>query len=141
MEFPSSVRPLFEQAGWRPERKVAPSIRHINAQAYLLGWTILSNLQGLHVGKSGPGRNCAASDIDFDPGVAEDWLEGPFGISDHSLCPIASYHNAHGALYIDGDGALYSGDLIGDSGIKLISKSFSEGVANVLLGIRTSETR
>lgn len=138
MTLPEIVRPLFESAGWRPNRKIAPSIRPVEVPAYRVGRELLEEFEGLHVGKVGPGRDWAASDIDFNPADAED-LMSSFSISDDSLCPIGSYHHGHGMLYVDADGALYGGDTIGKRGIFLIAPSFADGVTNILLGIKSCE--
>jgi hypothetical protein len=139
MEFPAIIRPIFERAGWYPERQVEPSIPQVDSPAYRIGRQILANLEGLHVGKSGPGHECAASDIKFDPAEAAECLTEFFGIFDHSLCPLATYHNSHGVLYVSGDGALYHGDLVGDSGLSVISGSFFDGIGRILLGIQPYE--
>lgn len=126
---------MFERAGWCTGREVTPSIKPLDTPAYRIGLALLAEFEGLHVGECGAGRECACSDIEFDPADAE-WLLTEFTAPHGSLCPIGKFCHGHGTLYIDANGSLHAGDRVGTSGVTLVAPMFTDGLVKLLLGYK-----
>ena len=124
---------LFVQAGWTPDRRVdlttPPPGDHPAAE-------LLSAFAGLRIGATGPGTECAASDIHFTQKVDE--LPEALALArllGESLIPIAETHNAHGILYIGQSGRCFGASLI-DETIWSEGESFEEAIRSLTTGRR-----
>src|SRR3954464_7384875 len=63
---PPSCESLFRTAGWFPGRAKSVDVRGLRElKTFALAAGLLSEVGGLHVGRCGPGRDQAASDIRF----------------------------------------------------------------------------
>jgi hypothetical protein len=134
IEVPITVHPLFVAAGWYPGRTVSLSSA---IPADHPAAPILTNFSGLRVGTTGPGEECAASDVAFQELPMEDATRKAWaGLLGTELIGIAEVHNEHGALYIDRAGRCYHGSLIHDA-FSFEGASFNEAIERMLLGRRS----
>ena len=132
-DLPESVRPLFLEGGWQPGRQVSVSSeippRHSAS-------SVLAEFAGLRIGRSGPGQECAASDIAFHEldqknAIAGLWSE----LLQTKLIGVADVHNAHSELYVSTDGRWFKLSLIDDE-MCYVGSSFSEAMERILSGRR-----
>lgn len=133
-EIPATVRPLFVTAGWYPGRTVRLSS---NLPPDHPAAAILAQFSGLVVGRSGPGEECATSDVAFQEMPWKDArleLWAPLLRTD--LIGIAEMSNEHEALYVDRNGRCYGASLIHD-GFGFEGTSFNEAIERRLLGRRS----
>lgn len=131
---PSSVCSLFKRAGWSPNRRVPVSARvPSNHPAH----AILCSFAGLRVGASGPGLECAASDIAFCDEDSENAVESRWGpyLGSRLIC-VGNQHNEHGELFIDSLGRVFGASLIHEA-FWFEGEDVWAGVENVLLGRRS----
>jgi SUKH-3 immunity protein len=134
IEVPATLQRLFVAAGWRPGRTVrlSPTIPADHPAA-----SILTNFGGLRVGTTGPGKECATSDVAFQELPMEDATRKVWAaLLRTELIGIAEVHNEHGALYIDRAGRCYQGSLIHDA-FSFEGASFNEAIERLLLGRRS----
>jgi hypothetical protein len=97
---------------------------------------VLAQFSGLTVGRCGAGEECARSDIRFCPvGPSEPEISTWSGLLGTALIGIAEYHHAHGELYIDSQGRVFSLSLIHDA-FSFEGDTFDEAVERLLLGRR-----
>lgn len=134
--LPTTVLPIFAAAGWFPERKVPvpPAVPANHPVA-----TILSEFDGLNVGKLGPGMECARSDVSFGwpPDEGYDEISEIGALLQTELACFATAHNNHQSLYIDGRGRVFVVSPI-MSGISLMGRTFGEAMERALLGRKAS---
>jgi len=141
MILPDSIRFMFEAAGWTPQRKVTPSLPNCRSPAFRIGYEILSQFEGLRVGRCGPGKDQATSDIFFDPADGIYHLElGLPVLQNRDLCPIGEFHHSHGLLFIDDRWSLYFYDMVANTGLRYIGSDFIQGLHDVLFGVRPYES-
>ena len=130
----SSVRDLFVRAGWQPTRRVPVSARVPRGHP---AEAVLAAFGGLCVGETGPGIECAASDIVFRDADSEMETEDRWGVCLRTrLVCIGAEHNEHSALFIDNSGRVFGASLIHDA-FYLNGLDFWTGVENALLGRRS----
>lgn len=131
---PLSVRSLFERAGWSPARRVPISMRIPNGHP---ARAILCSFFGLKVGVSGPGLECAASDIAFRDEDSEDGTEARWHphLGSQLIC-VGCFHNEHGELFIDARGRVFGASLIHDA-FSFEGENVWTGIEGVLLGRRS----
>jgi hypothetical protein len=131
IEIPITVRLLFVAAGWYPGRTVRPSSTIPSGHPAI---AILTQFGGLRVGTSGPGEECATSDVAFQEMPLEDAPRGLWApLLRTELVGIGEVHNAHGALYVDRTGQCYCASRIHD-GFSFEGASFNEAIERVLRG-------
>jgi SUKH-3 immunity protein len=132
-EIPVSVLPLFRAAGWHEGRRV-PTSRELRVEHPATA--ILSEFGGLTVGKTGPGEECATSDVAFHEVLPTDSLIPLWSkLLGKPLIGVAEVHNAHGELYVDSSGGCFFLSLMDDS-ICFAGSSFAEAIERLLLGRR-----
>ncbi|HEY0683476.1 MAG TPA: SUKH-3 domain-containing protein [Steroidobacter sp.] len=129
---PLSIRSLFERAGWSPARQVQVSARvPIGHPAR----AILCSFTGLRVGESGPGVDCAASDIAFRDEDSEFETEWSPHLGSQLIC-VGGLHNEHGELFIDSRGRVFGASLIHDA-FWFEGADVWTGIEGALLGRRS----
>lgn len=127
------LAPYFHAAGWTPHRTVVlpdevPCAHPAHA--------ILRAFSGLTVGKTGSGLECATDDVAFGH-IAEKekrvlaW-EVALGTQ---LIGIATIHNAHGELFVDATGRMFTNSIIHPA-FAFAGESFVEGMERLLTGVR-----
>ena len=134
IEIPPAVRALFVTAGWFPGRTVqlSPNVPPDHPAA-----AILTQFSGLVVGTSGPGEECATSDVAFQETLWKDArLDSWARLLRTDLVGVAEMSNEHEALYVDRNGRCYGASLISD-GFGFEGVSFSEAIERRLLGRRS----
>ena len=131
---PPSISSLFEQAGWLPGRAVAVSTRVPSGHP---ARALLCSFAGLRVGVSGPGLECAASDIAFRDRDSEFDVESRWSpcLGSQLIC-VGGQHNEHGELFIDSLGRVFGASLVHDA-FWLEGENVWAGIENVLLGRRS----
>jgi len=132
MELAPDARRLFLDAGWRPGRRVAvPAKVPTSHPAH----SVLEAFGGLSVGTSGPGIECASSDIAFafvdDAEVIPKWNQ-LLGVT---LIGVAECHNRHGQLYVDESGRCFGTSMVHDA-FYFEGHTFGEATERILLGRR-----
>ncbi|HSF96563.1 MAG TPA: SUKH-3 domain-containing protein [Thermohalobaculum sp.] len=133
MEPPVSVRAEFEAAGWFAGRRV--DVDHRVPPDHP-AFPVLASFGGLTVGKVGPGRECAASDIRFEYtppsiSVANEMPE----LGCLRLIPVGLVHHQHGELAIDRIGRTFHFSIVHDA-MSFGGDSWQEAVERLLLGLR-----
>ena len=107
---PPELQAPFLLAGWSSGRRVSVSADVPTGHPAV---EVLANLAGLAVGVTGPGIECAASDISFgespDRLPEADALEVAF---ESRLIAIAEIHNGHGQLLMDEAGRCFGVSLM-----------------------------
>jgi hypothetical protein len=116
----SAAEQALREAGWRPGRRVSPErVREWEAALAADGFAlhaaaepVLSEYGGLHVGRVGPGVECAASDVDLNPVLAVGerdrfarLLPEPHG---RSAYPLGEAHHGHAFLCISATGEVFA---------------------------------
>ena len=132
-DLPESVRPLFLEGGWQAGRQV-PVSAEIPAQH--VAFSVLAEFGALRIGHSGPGRECAASDIAFQAPYQENptaalWSE----LLRTNLIGVAYVQHADCELYVSTDGRWFELSLIDDE-ICYVGSWFGEAMERILLGYR-----
>jgi hypothetical protein len=133
IEVPATVRPLFVAAGWRPGRRIAPApgMRLDHPAA-----AILAELDGLLVGQTGPGEECARGNLAFCQLPPDEFVLDVWGkLLSTQLVGIAEVHHAHAGLYIDSSSRCFGHSVV-DDGFYLVGASFGEAIERLLLGRR-----
>lgn len=128
---------MFESAGWFPGRRVEVKYDRLDPLASLaIADAILREFAGLQVGKAGPGRDCAASDIEFylRPSVDHRYAVAELEPDGADLFPLGEAMNGHTELFLDAAGRVF------DYGVPCgslwrVSDSFLDAVERWLLGI------
>jgi SUKH-3 immunity protein len=132
-DIPLSVRYMFLAAGWSVNRQVQVPT---SVPAIHPAHPILQEFGGLRVGRTGPGQECAASDVAFqeipsDSKLVRFWSD----LLRTQLIGVAEVHNRHGELYLDSDGRWYTIG-ISDDAMCFVGSSFEEVMERLLLGHR-----
>ncbi|PBB22552.1 hypothetical protein CK228_30860 [Mesorhizobium sp. WSM4312] len=136
MTLPPAVLPIFAAAGWFPGRKVpvSPTVPAGHPVA-----AILSEFDGLKVGETGSGIECARSDISFwwSPDEGYEEIFEIEALLQTKLACFAAAHNYHVSLYVDGGGRVF---VVSPSmpGIGFMGSTFGEAMERTLLGLRAS---
>ncbi|RYF92228.1 MAG: hypothetical protein EON95_13125 [Caulobacteraceae bacterium] len=132
-QLPADVVALFVKAGWRPGRRVdlvaPPPIDHPATE-------LLSAFAGLRVGKTGPGVDCATSDIHFGQLFDEPPEAAALALLlGETLIPIAETDNGDGVLYIGESGRCFGASLIHDA-VWSAGESFETAIRGLTTGRR-----
>jgi len=131
-ELPMTIRPLFLAAGWYLGREV-PVPTSIAAEHTAA--IVMSEFGGLRVGKSGPGKDCAASDVHFSEAYPEELITDVWGLLlNTELVKVGDVCSAHAALYIDAQGRYFEAGPVHD--LAFAGASFGEAMEKLLLGHR-----
>lgn len=133
----SAIEPEFRRSGWFPDRSVA--LTHAVPENHPARG-ILEAFQGLVVGSTGPGEECACSDIKFGipPDEDEDitaWQE----LLKTTFVGLGEVHHGHEQLWLDGKGRLFSSGLVAPM-VLFLGNSFAVGVEKLLRGRRGQPT-
>lgn len=136
MLLSEEIRGFFTAAGWTPgARRPSPHRSHAYA-ANPHAFAVLAEYGGLHVGTCGPGRDCAASDVQFwdapnwqSAELVRRWVP-ELGL----LAGIASAHHEHIVVYVAADGRYYLFS-VPDGKLYVGGADFSEAMERLLLGI------
>jgi hypothetical protein len=133
MEIPPVVRSQFLVPGWRFPRCVRVDPRVPSEHP---AHEILAELGGLHIGKIGPGIECATShlrfafcDADEDYGLC--WS----GLLASKLIAFAETGNGHGWLFVDEGGRVFGGSQAHDA-FYFEGDNFAVAAERLLLGRR-----
>jgi hypothetical protein len=129
----TDVMTMFVQAGWTPERRsavaVASPVGHPAAN-------LLATFAGLRIGSTGPGSECAKSDVHFTQDVEDlpeaDALARFLG---EVIVPIGEIHNAHGLLYIGESGRCFGVSLMHEA-VWLEGENFEDAIRSLTMGRR-----
>jgi hypothetical protein len=124
---------LLAKAGWTSGRRVpAPDTIPPTHPAA----AVLESLSGFRIGETGPGLECAKSDLNF--GLVDDGhkdiarLEALLG---ETLFGVAQVHNAHGELHIDGRGRCFGVSLM-HSATWFEGETLDAALQGLLVGLR-----
>ena len=134
IEIPAAVRAMFAAAGWYPGRTVgiSSSIPPDHPAA-----AVLTQFGGLLIGTSGPGEECATSDIAFQEILLKDsGLDLWASLLRSDLVGVAEMSHAHEELYIDRNGRCYGASLMHDA-FGFEGATFCEAIERRLLGRRS----
>ncbi|MEK7949264.1 SUKH-3 domain-containing protein [Luteolibacter soli] len=131
--FPSEVEAMLREAGWYPGRSELPVELPNDYSIFPWARKALEEFGGLHVGSSGPGRDLARSNIQFEPDAAE-------GLAPHvsqtddglRLYPLGEIDNGHAHLLIDELGSVY---YYFDE-LEKVGVTLDEALINLLLGMK-----
>jgi SUKH-3 immunity protein len=135
--LPESCLQLFEAAGWFPGRSVDVHFDRLESlRSYDLAEPLLREFGGLHVGKCGPGRDCATSDIEFSRhlSVADRYAVSALESPGSDLFPMGQAHLGHLELFLDERGRLFAYG-VPDGSLQVVGESFFEGVERLLIGL------
>lgn len=131
--FSSPVARTLRWAGWYEGRSIAVKIPP-ELDVFPLAYEVLAEFGGLHVGRTGPGIDCAMSDVEIDP-VLGAHLRPVLNPYEKELAtrlfPLGEVHLGHGYLVIDELGRTY---LFGDGGLEPWASTFSRCLELLLLG-------
>ncbi len=140
-EVPDNVRPLFLAAGWYPGRHVGVRFDRVEGlRSFPAAAPLLVSFGGLRVGASGPGRDCAASDIEFTlkPSAGARYAVGKLESPGDDLFPLGMAGNRHLDLFLDARGRLWA-YCVPNGRLDNIGDSFEVGVVRLLLGHKWPE--
>jgi hypothetical protein len=136
IELPESIRPLFLFAGWYPGRQTSIRFDRVEGlRSFPLAASLLLTFGGLKVGRCGPGRDCARSDIHF---TANPSVDGRYAVAElespgDDLFPLGTAHHEHSELFLDAQGRLFEYG-VPDGSLWVAGESFGVGVERLLLG-------
>lgn len=137
--MPESVRPQFLATGWFPGRRAwftfSSGLKSL--ASYQQGSALVSAFGGLRVGHSGPGQECATSDVAFYrwPTAAHRESVVEMESPGDDLFPLAEAQVGYLELFVDARGRLlvYA---VPDGSLTIAGDSFGEGIERLLLGRR-----
>lgn len=136
--FPDKVYQMLKQGGWFPGRNVELEAETLpeNYTLFEKAEQALREFAGVKAGVSGPGRDCAASDVGFRPelgkGLAE--VTGLATESGRKIYPLGIIDSGHAYFLIDEDGAVY---MYFDE-LESIAPSLDQALIDLLLGQKSS---
>jgi hypothetical protein len=113
LDIPSNVRPMLVAAGWHFGRQIGVDAR---VPQFHPAYRFLKEFGGLHIGRCGPGIECATSDLecgfcDSDQEVVSVWSE----LLTSKLVGVAEVHHRHGWLFVDEAGRCFGASQIHDA--------------------------
>jgi hypothetical protein len=127
---------MFLASGWHPGRRVTVRFDRVeNLRPFPLAAELLAAFGGLCVGVTGPGRDCATSDIEFtscssaNDRYAVDKRES----SGDDLFPLGQAHRRHLELFLDSQGRLIA-FCVPNGKLVVVGESFGDGIERLLLG-------
>jgi hypothetical protein len=133
MEIPPIVRSQFLIPSWRFPRRMRVDPRVPTQHP---AHEILAEMGGLHIGQSGPGIECATSDLHFAFREADEEYGSCWGsLLASKLVAIAEVGNCHGWLFVDEGGRFFGGSQIHDA-FYFEGDTFAEAAERLLLGRR-----
>jgi len=132
-ELPASIRRSFLAAGWCPGRRVVvgPAVPTEHPAC-----AILAEFDGLRVGQSGCGEECAKSDVMFRPFWPDSSIRAWEELLVTQLIGVADVCHRHGELYVDHHGRLFGASVVHDA-FYFHGASFGEAMERLLLGRRS----
>jgi hypothetical protein len=136
--IPVSCQHLFKSAGWFPGRTVEVRFDRVEVlRSFPIAAGLLREYGGLRVGKCGPGRDCATSDIEFTtaPSLKDRDAVSALETAGDDLFPIGSAHHRHMELFVDSAGRLVAYG-VPDGKIYTVGESIIDGIERLLLGYR-----
>lgn len=131
-----SCRTLFGSADWSPGRRIEVEYDRLDSLgSFALADAVLREFAGLRVGKVGPGRDCAVSDIEFDsrPSIDHRYAVAELEPAGADLFPIGEAMNGYTELFIDTAGRVFAYGVPCGS-LSCVSDSFLDAVERLLLG-------
>lgn len=136
MEIPSSIQGLFRAAGWKPAGHSSSTTAVLNNSATDRASAILAEFGVLNVGTTGPGREQAASDVQFYTRLRPEVTTNvqPWSSRLGELMAIATAHHDHIVVFVDTEGRLFA-FTDPDQRLYAIGQSFGEAMERLLLGI------
>jgi hypothetical protein len=143
-QVPKSCLWKFLRAGWYPGRR-AWFTRFDGLESLAsckLGTALTREFGGLHVGRTGPGRDHAVSDIYFyrRPSAEHRYAVKTIEQAGDDLFPLGEAHEGHMELFLDARGRLVVYG-VPDGSLAVVGESFGEGVERLLLGYTWPEQR
>lgn len=129
----AKIAPAFRDAGWFHGRSVDVDRNVPRAHP---AFVILRAFAGLNVGKTGPGKECATSNIEFGlPPCRDENVDAwQLALNTEFVC-LGEYHCGHGQLWLDNKSRLFASGLVAPM-MLFVGKSFAEGVEALLNGHR-----
>jgi len=97
---------------------------------------VLASFDGLTVGNTGEGIECATSDIHFCPVAPDGEISAWNELLGETLVGIAEVHHAHGELFIDTAGRCYVRSCVHDA-FYFEGPTFFEAAEQLLVGLRS----
>ncbi|HEX8464488.1 MAG TPA: SUKH-3 domain-containing protein [Abditibacterium sp.] len=137
--LPPDILPLFVEAGWHEERKVAlPNWVTDYVPAGHPAREVLSRFGGLKVGESGPGQDHAKSVVNFspeeyEPGGDRSHITIWNGLLETQLFCVALYGRDYMELYVATDGRYFSASIVDDD-FSFMGDSFVEAMHRCVFG-------
>ena len=133
-DLPVGIRHFFLEAGWLPGAQ--PRFTSELGADDHPAWSVLAEFNGLKVGQTGAGEECATSDVVFQELSGQDstidlWSR----LLDSHLVRVAEFHHSHGELLIDQTGRCFAWSLIDDN-FCFAGATFAEAMESLLLGRR-----
>lgn len=130
IRVPESVRSIMEAGGWRPGRRV----KRAEIKQGHPASAVLEELNGLHVGSSGPGEECASGDLHFhhvreEIRTVEEWAS----ILRTDLVGVALARSGQAVLLMADDGRCFSYGFV-DEGFRFVGRNIEEALERELLG-------
>ncbi|MCG3134805.1 MAG: hypothetical protein HMLKMBBP_02187 [Planctomycetes bacterium] len=133
-----AVRRILRSAGWTDGRRIdLGPWQAFPVSPFPAAQAVLTEFGGLHFGSTGPGIDCARSDVDLTPS----WPNRRFtGYPDlersigQRLYPLGETHRANMELLIDESGRVY--ELQDD--LHFVAPTFADALEIILLGKRRS---
>ncbi len=131
--FPHKVQTLLRAAGWVPGRAVA--LQSDLPNGFVLfprAKEVLEEFGGMHIGRVGPGKECATSDVEINPALAAGLSLCSASRTDAGalLYPIGEFHHGHAILLIDDTGRVH---MYFDH-LEPFADSFDQALCKLLLG-------
>jgi len=131
MYITPDVRSLFVLAGWQSGRCMGVSARIPRLHP---ARNILEEMGGLHIGRCGPGIECATSDLAFHPCEADQEIIATWSeLLGSKLIEVAEVHHCHGWLFVDESERCFGASQIHDA-FYYEGRNFGEAVERILLG-------
>ena len=137
--FPKDIEDRIQGQGWYAGRQYAGTLdRPEDFERIPAAEAILSEFEGLKLGVSGPGLECATADIDMDPSWGDGMAEEVHAESNQigrqiRYYPLAGVQNGHQTMFVDDDGTIY---LYFDR-LERFAPSFDEALVLLLRGVRS----
>ncbi|MDZ4775417.1 MAG: SUKH-3 domain-containing protein [Alphaproteobacteria bacterium] len=118
-DFPRDVLDALRRAGWTSGRRDHDMVERLNRERVPSehpAFATLSEFGTLALGDTGPGEQCARSDVQFDLILGGDENAARWAELLHTrLVGIGWTHNSHGELYMSEDGRVFENSIVHDA--------------------------
>jgi len=135
-KFSKQLRDELSKAGWHEGRCDEVSYYDFpGMELFPAARVVLSEYAGLNFGKSGPGKECATSDVQIDPSLGAHLtqeLDEYYRKHGKRFYVLGEIHRAHGYLLIDESGATY----LHSDELLYLAETFEQGLEKLIHGIK-----